>query len=650
MKEREMRVRSRVVAGLGAATLLSSTLLVGLGPSPVAPAGAAVLTGASMPVQEFVNDGAGGRLWNSYNQTADSSGPNITGRPSALTYGISVHVESRAANGDLVEFDNDDAGHRLWNSYDLTHAAGGPTIGADPVAVLYAGTAVHIFAEAADGDLVEYTNDGAGGRLWNSYNLTAETNGPSIGGDPSPVISGTSVDVFARATTGDLVEFANSTAGNGTWTTSDITSSSGGPELNGDPAAVVAGPAIHVYAQGPGGDLYEFVSASGGPWGSSDLSQVAGGPQITGRPSPVVVGTAIDVPARATTGDLVDFVFNGQSWSSSDLTQVAGGPTIGGDPGAVLFSTSSIHIYTEGTDGNHLTEYVNDGAGGRPWSVYDLTAASGGPAVGGDPSPLVYGVTVHVYVGGPPPATPPEGVGLYGLVTGQPTDQAIEDNWPIIGDTGALGTQTVPYTGINTGADLGTGQAIVASGRRITWLSFWTVSGPVASGPGGTPCYTSDCYYADSFAAGQYVAQTIDTYASQGVHIKPDWVILDPEGYPDNHSGLDSGPGSSSANWFSFLQGWANGIVSVDPGLRAGFYADQNEINTFDLSSVQLPDFVAVAFPDPQMILTNTDNVAGYIAFGATCPASGEEATLTGAPWNGAYDTLQFTGGQYCAP
>jgi hypothetical protein len=644
-----MRVRSRVIAAVGTATLLSATLLLGLGPSQVAPASAAVLTGASMPVQEFVNDGAGGRLWNNYNQTADSSGPNITGRPSALTYGISVHVESRGANGDLVEFDNDEAGGRLWNSYDLTQAADGPTIGADPVAVLYGGTAVHIFAEAADGDLVEYTNDGAGGRLWNSYDLTEETSGPSIGGDPSPVISASAIDVFARATTGDLVEFSNPTAGNGTWAVSDITTSSSGPELNGDPSAVVSGSSFHVFAQGPGGDLYQFASASGAAWAFSDLTEVAGGPQVTGRPSPVAVGTAIDVPVRATSGHLVDFVYGGQSWSTVDLTAASGGPTIGGDPGSVLFGTSSIHIYAEGSDGNHLTEFVNDGASGRVWNAYDLTVASGGPAVGGDPSPLVYGVTVHVYVGGPPPPEPPEGVGLYGLVAGEPTSQAIEDNWPIIGDTGALGTQTVPYTGINTGTDLATGQAIVASGRRITWLSFWTVSGPVVSGPGGTACYTSDCYYADSFAAGQWVAQTIDSYAGQGVPIKPDWVILDPEGYPDNHSGLDTGPGATSADWFSFLQGWANGIVSIDPNLRAGFYADQNEINDFDLSSVQLPEFVAVAFPTPQNILTVTTNVAGYIAFGATCPASGEESTLAGPGWNGSYNTLQFAG-QYCAP
>jgi hypothetical protein len=328
---------------------------------------------------------------------------------------------------------------------------------------------------------------------------------------------------------------------------------------------------------------------------------------------------------------------------------VSGGPTIGGDPGAVLYGTSVVHVYTEATTG-HLTEFVNDGAAGRTWNAYDLTQGAGGTTVGGDPSPLVYGATVHVYVGGPPPATPPAGVGLYDVGPGPQTAQAIEDNWPIIGDTGGLGTQTVPYTGFNEGADLSTGQSIAASGRRVTWLSFWTVSGPVASGTGGTACYTSDCYYADSFSAGQYVAQSIDGYAAQGLHLKPDWVIIDPEGYPDNHSGLDTGPGATAANWVSFLQGWANGITSVDPGLRAGFYADQSEINDFDLSTVQLPAFVAVAFPNPMNILSSTTNVAGYIAFGATCPSAGEEQTLIGPGWNGAYNTLQFAGGAYCAP
>ena len=643
-----MPICSRLVALGAATTLLLGLFVVGLGGGSVPESGASVLTGAAMPLQEFVNDGAWGRLWNNYNQTADSQGPPITGRPSAVTYGSSVHVYARANGGDLMEFDNDGAGGRLWNAYDLTQISGGPTIGADPVALLIAGTQIHVFAEAADGDLIEFTNSGSGTHVWVAFDLTELSNGPAIGGDASPVLNGSAIDVFARSTTGDLVEFVDTSAASQSWSSVDVTTTAVGPQIGGDPGAVVLGGTVHVYASSITGDLLEFTGTSGGTWGFSDLAQTTGGPTITGRPSPVVVGSTIHVYARTESGDLGEFAYTG-SWGYSDLTSVSGGPTIGGDPGAVLYGVSVIHVYTEATTG-HLTEFVNDGQGGREWNDYDLTQGAGGTTVGGDPSPLVYGVTVHVYVGGPPPATPPAGVGLYGLDQGAATAQAIEDNWPIIGDTGALGTQTVPYTGINEGADLATGQSIAASGRRITWLSFWTVSGPVASGPGATACYTSDCYYADAFAAGQWVAQTIDAYPQAGLHLKPDWVIIDPEGYPDNHSGLDTGPGATSANWFSFLQGWANGITSVDTSLRAGFYADQTEINNFDLSSVQLPAFVAVAFPGPQNILSNTNNVAGYIAFGATCPAAPEEQTLVGPGWNGSYNTLQFAGSAYCAP
>lgn len=643
-----MPIRSRLVALAASITLLSGIAVVGFGEVGLPSSGASALTGAAMPLQEFVNDGAWGRLWNNYNQTANSQGPAVTGRPSAITYGNSVHVYARANGGDLMEFDNDGVGNRLWNAYDLTQSAAGATIGADPAAVLIGGTAIHVFAESANGDLVEFNNDGSGAHPWSAHDVTQLAGGLPIGGDPSPVLNGTALDVFARDTNGNLEEFVDNSPASQSWSALNVSSVAVGPQIGGDPGAVVSGGALHVYAASITGDLLEFTSAGGGTWAFSDLTQTTGAPTVTGRPSPVVVGSTIHVYARTVTGDLGEFAYSG-SWGYSDLSSGAGGPAIGGDPGAVLYGVSVIHVYTEATTG-HLTEFVNDGQRGRTWNAYDLTQGAGGTTVGGDPSPMVYGATVHVYVGGPPPATPPAGVGLYGLDQGAQTAQAIEDNWPVIGDTGALGTQTVPYTGLNEGADLATGQSIAASGRRITWLSFWTVSGPVASGAAGAPCYTSDCYYADAFSAGQWVAHTIDGYPAAGLHLKPDWVIIDPEGYPDNHSGLDSGPGAVSANWFSFLQGWNNGLTSIDPSLRAGFYADQSEVNNFDLSSVQLPEFVAIAFPGPQNILSNTNNVAGYIAFGATCPAAGEEQTLVGPAWNGAYNTLQFAGGAYCAP
>ena len=85
------------------------------------------------------------------------------------------------------------------------------------------------------------------------------------------------------------------------------------------------------------------------------------------------------------------------------------------------------------------------------------------------------------------------------------------------------------------------GQSIYNSHKRVTWLSFWTVSGPLKGQP-----QTTTNYYNHGFAAGAWVATQIDQYRSLGVGLKPDWVIFDPEGYPDNHSGLDAPGGSSS--------------------------------------------------------------------------------------------------------
>jgi len=71
------------------------------------------------------------------------------------------------------------------------------------------------------------------------------------------------------------------------------------------------------------------------------------------------------------------------------------------------------------------------------------------------------------------------------------------------------------------------GQSIYNSHKRVTWLSFWTVSGPLKGQP-----QTTTNYYNHGFAAGAWVATQIDQYRSLGVGLKPDWVIFDPEGYP----------------------------------------------------------------------------------------------------------------------
>jgi hypothetical protein len=260
---------------------------------------------------------------------------------------------------------------------------------------------------------------------------------------------------------------------------------------------------------------------------------------------------------------------------------------------------------------------------------------------------------------------PPQGVGVYAIPSSKWT-QAISDGWPIISETGGLGTRSAPwvgFTGANTtvseSPDFLMGQAIYNSHKRVTWLSFWTVSGPLA----GQPLTTAN-YYAHGFAAGAWVATQIDSYRALGVGIKPDWVIFDPEGYPDNHSGLDAPAGASNATlalyatyWTAMLQGWQQGLDSVDPSLNAAVYAAQSEYRNYQLSTLNMPVFVAVAFggsgPVPVSGATGS-NVRGFISFGAACtPATtlaNEANTLENPPWGGQFNTLQFNAGVYCSP
>jgi hypothetical protein len=110
-------------------------------------------------------------------------------------------------------------------------------------------------------------------------------------------------------------------------------------------------------------------------------------------------------------------------------------------------------------------------------------------------------------------------------------------------------------------------------------------------------------YYTHGYDAGQWVAMQIASYRALGVGLTPDWVILDPEGYPDNHSGLDAPGGASNATlalyatyWAAILKGWQTGIDSVDPALNAAVYASQSEYRNYQLSSLSLPVFIALAF------------------------------------------------------
>ncbi|HQU27480.1 MAG TPA: hypothetical protein PLS29_10685, partial [Acidimicrobiales bacterium] len=171
-------------------------------------------------------------------------------------------------------------------------------------------------------------------------------------------------------------------------------------------------------------------------------------------------------------------------------------------------------------------------------------------------------------------------------------------------------------------------------------------------------------YYTHGYDAGQWVATQIDSYRSLGVGLKPDWVILDPEGYPDNHSHLDAPAGASKAQkatyatyWAAMLSGWQAGLNAVDPSLNAAVYASQSEYANYGLANLSMPVFEALAFagngPDP-IPGASGSNIRGYITFDASCTPlatlQNEAQTLESPPWSGRFNTLQFNPGVYCPP
>ena len=523
-----------------------------------------------------------------------------------------------------------------WQRIDLT-ALGGPLVSGTP-SVLVQGTLTAVFTRTVSGDLVEYVDDGQGGRPWSGYDLSVISGGPKINSDPVGFFDPATHQVQVAATElgpvkGDVAVFTPNDVGGRIWTFEDISAATDtAPESTGLAAVTYEGAPL-LFGAGPNGDVDEFLATTTGDsttWRVADLTaRVPDSPQITGAPSAVVDGTHIAVAAVAASwGDLFEWTNTTSSttWSAVDVSITGVGPTrtVAGRP-AIVFAGGVLSMYAAGV------------------SV---------PA--------------------------PEGTGVYSVPWAK-WAQALKDGWPVLGDTGGLGAQCAPWTtipgaGKATPPDEYVGQTIQASHLRETWLSFWTVSGPgTPHGPACTAAhgpFTPRSYFNHGAAAGAFVATEIDTYRADGLGLKPDWVIFDPEGYPDNHSGL-WGPTSppakltaSIANWYAMLAGWRAGIASVDPSLKAALYANQYEYMRYHLYNQPLPTFIAGSFAErlvkgkkslvPPARTAFGPNIRGFVVFNQfepTCTqVTNERLILTQTPWDGAYNTVQIPPGAYCPP
>ena len=150
---------------------------------------------------EYLPDHVGGHVWNAYDHTLDAGGgTTVSGAPSALFDPGSgmVHVFVASGAGHLMEYLPDHVGGHVWNAYDHSLDAGGSTtVTGVPDAVDDTGSGmVHVFVRSGANDLYEFLPDHAGGHVWNAYDHTADAAGPTIGTDPDVLDVGGVIQVY----------------------------------------------------------------------------------------------------------------------------------------------------------------------------------------------------------------------------------------------------------------------------------------------------------------------------------------------------------------------------------------------------------------------------------------------------------------------
>ncbi|MFZ1062338.1 MAG: hypothetical protein WAN30_02575 [Acidimicrobiales bacterium] len=640
---------------------------------------------SALPLYQFVDTGSGPLPWNAVSFESSIDETKMLGNPHAASQDGEDVLTYRMANSQIGLYVENALGTTSWT--DLSTLVDTPTPASDPVAffdpsgnlgILYVSTQNHLILISSTVVLAPRAPNVAGDGARAPYVLTdlSVKSGLNVAaGLPSVGLDGSSGFVAVRSST-NLAEVLPLT-----WNDDQSPPSVGAPinvsgatsvgTIASDPVAL-AGTTTSFAAITTAGAVELFTSSSTtfNQWSAKNLTAATGASAAKGSLATSASFQSTYVVALSASGNVELFTSplssatTSFSWSLDNVTTTTtGAPSL---DGAIFVQATASQLFIAGQAANWGDLFVLTSAlGSSAWSATDVSVTGGSAArsVGPGVTGLTQGANLVLFAAGVS-SPPPQGVGVYAIPTSD-WSSAIANGWPIISETGGLGTQVSPWVGFTSAKSVATspdyllGQSIYNSHKRVTWLSFWTVSGPLKSEP-----QTTASYYSHGFAAGAWVASQIDQYRGLGVGLKPDWVIFDPEGYPDNHSGLDAPTGSSNAilatyatYWTAMLSGWSSGLASVDPSLKPAVYATQSEYRNYALSSQPLSVFEAVAFANggPQPVAGATGaNVRGFIAYDATCtPLStlqSEINTLTNPPWSGQFNTLQFNAGVYCAP
>ena len=118
-----------------------------------------------------------------------------------------------------MEYAADHLNGSVWNAYDQTTGADAPKPVGNISVVLIDGTPYgigqaipEVWETTTAGELTTIVADHRLSHIWNVYDVTALSGGTQVTGDPTPIVNGTTVQVFdlgkASTTTGSAVSAA----------------------------------------------------------------------------------------------------------------------------------------------------------------------------------------------------------------------------------------------------------------------------------------------------------------------------------------------------------------------------------------------------------------------------------------------------------
>ncbi len=740
----------------GALSLVAGALLASVGASSATTSASAHATSrvsapTGLPLYMFTKTGSANLPWVATSLRKTVRADLMAAGPLSAENGSGLDVVAFATASHHVAIVR--TGSVPTSYADLTTSAGLPTAADAPVPFFDQFGRLNLAYVATGGDVTIATLDdltplGALGRpqqfihrAWTVHDLTTATvstqrpAGFLGAGQLDAVRSGSSDVLVVRTPANELVQMTMSALRPFTVTSGTVVATN----VRGNPAILgaLSDGVMSIASATAAGHVIIVRATAPSTWTTTDLTTLLHTTNVNytvagaSTASALLVGTISQVTGavQLATGVLKSGAL---SWTNVNLTSAtannaAPGPPLTGTL-SVIAVGSTITVAGRAADWGNLFIYANTGPT-HSWVVTDASAAGGVGAttIGTQVATVDPAGTVELFAGGvSSPA--PTGVGIYDIPYSD-LGRVISDGWPILGITGGLGTTSAPWVctisclnvPVTSSPDYVIGQTIQSSHKRTGWLSFWTVTGPQAS-----ETASPTVFYNHAFTAGAAIASQIDTYTANGLNLKPDWVIFDPEGFPDAHSQMDgidvtkvvanghiatvttasattlttgtavslaySGvgglnvsnapitvltsrsftfattvkatvnyarvivPALQHAIWQATINGWRNGLASIDPSLNAGVYVDEYEYTTENLSGQSIPIFMAIAigggksFPVP---IAHSSNVLGYIEFNNWCSVGDVQAQLnmlTSPPWSGQYNTVQFNSPGYCTP